>query len=1358
MAKSSTRRVNIYINGQEVEATIKEVRKEMNRLVNEQNRMVIGSDEYIAHAKKIRELREVLNEHARQIGTVKSGWQEMYDKVMQFGTGVGGFVQIFQAIDSATDTLKQLATDLAALDDIYSDVMKTTGFTHEQVEELNESFKKMDTRTSREQLNNLAYIAGKLGINTEELVQQFVEAADVINVSMGDVLGDDATLAIGKMADVYKKTSDTLAEKDLKGQLLALGSAVNELGQSSTANEAYMVNFAGRLGGIAVQAKLSADEILGYASALDQDMQKVEMSATAFQKLIQKIISKPAEFAKIAGMEVQQFTELIENDMNSAIKSVLKGFQGSGGFDKLLPVFKDLGLDSARAAAAISSMANSLDKVETAQSIANKAMNEGVSCTNEFDTKNNNLQASLEKARKKFQDTRLELGQKLYPVLLKLTKTSTAGLKLLAKGIKYCTEHKAAVIAILTPLATYLANRVRLAAVQLISNTRTKLSIALLNAERAATLRVAAAKYKLAGDTAKATQATKLYHAAITKVPWVAIATAIIAIVSAMAAWVRKTIEIRNSTDFLKQHKEMMQDVQREYNEQSQVVRDLIAIIHNENYSNEERYKAIRKLKELMPDYNAQLTKEGRLINENSEAIDKYLKMMDLEIEATAIKSKLMEAQAEYDQWLAENKDKINKKEDRARQAFKDKIEGQQAEWYEVGKKIKGFWGGIVDAHYHSSGASGLDDLEREASRYSNNVSHWQREYDAKLEEIGQQGGSPTDVVTGDEDTEEQCTGDWKTCTCAACEAKRHQQQAAAEASKEQQREWAQFMERMAKLREEDLQLKMSDIEKEKAQIRAKFEEQIAIAQKFEKTKGRLARQAAQELAEMRDRAIEQADRKSRQQQMQKVEEDYQKLCDKVSELQDKLSGTMTDKYARELASVQKQWSEVLAEIDRNIAYYQSKQDEPYDPIAGTGLSEEEIALLQKLLEQKQNAITAQTAEELDVVKRAEQEVTEALMTEQQKRTATIRKEYEDKIAIAETAINKLKSLDAEANKDRIKQLEEQIEQLKKKMQEELDGILDEDGDKKSQSVGLARLFEIDWKHFRKDWEKNLSDIVDVIQDFANQAMALFNSISNLQKNNETRLLNQYKQNYDERKEKLDWQLEQGIISQEYYDAQVQKLDEELEKKEKEIELEQFRRQKRAAIAEAVISGIVSAVKSFENGGGFPWGLIPMALSLATTGVQIAAIASEPEPYAKGGYIEQQKHILAGENGREWIASHKLLQNPETAPVIEALEQYQQGNRSAWKALDFTQPDGAVLSQAANTISRNFAADNTPPSVANNYQSATDPETLSKMLEQLTALTAYMSDPKNRQAVISREMQLEFEQQENFLRNAAALK
>ncbi len=72
MAKSSTCRVNIYIDGKAVWAFVNQMREEMSRLVNEQNRMTIGSDEYIAHAKKIKELREHLKEYACNISFAAS--------------------------------------------------------------------------------------------------------------------------------------------------------------------------------------------------------------------------------------------------------------------------------------------------------------------------------------------------------------------------------------------------------------------------------------------------------------------------------------------------------------------------------------------------------------------------------------------------------------------------------------------------------------------------------------------------------------------------------------------------------------------------------------------------------------------------------------------------------------------------------------------------------------------------------------------------------------------------------------------------------------------------------------------------------------------------------------------------------------------------------------------------------------------------------------------------------------------------------------------------------------------------------------------------------------------------------------
>ena len=112
--------------------------------------------------------------------------------------------------------------------------MKTTGLTRDQVLQLNESFKKMDTRTAREQLNQLAYEAGKLGINSTQQVEQFVRAADKINIA----LGEGAMVTIDKLADVYSKSTAqlTAAGDDLEKKMLSIGSAVNQLGQSSTAN------------------------------------------------------------------------------------------------------------------------------------------------------------------------------------------------------------------------------------------------------------------------------------------------------------------------------------------------------------------------------------------------------------------------------------------------------------------------------------------------------------------------------------------------------------------------------------------------------------------------------------------------------------------------------------------------------------------------------------------------------------------------------------------------------------------------------------------------------------------------------------------------------------------------------------------------------------------------------------------------------------------------------------------------------------------------------------------------------------------------------------------------------------------
>ncbi|WP_158648468.1 hypothetical protein, partial [Candidatus Symbiothrix dinenymphae] len=125
------------------------------------------------------------------------------------------------AITGLSMTFRKLAEDVAKMDDTYADVMKTTGLTHEQVKDLNEEFKKLDTRTSREELNNLARDAGKLGITGKKDILDFVEAGNQINVALGEDLGEGAIKNIGKLTEVYKQSTQELDKLDLKGKMLS---------------------------------------------------------------------------------------------------------------------------------------------------------------------------------------------------------------------------------------------------------------------------------------------------------------------------------------------------------------------------------------------------------------------------------------------------------------------------------------------------------------------------------------------------------------------------------------------------------------------------------------------------------------------------------------------------------------------------------------------------------------------------------------------------------------------------------------------------------------------------------------------------------------------------------------------------------------------------------------------------------------------------------------------------------------------------------------------------------------------------------------------------------------------------------
>lgn len=405
---------------------------------------------------------EEFGEYKRELDAVKNRMKELKSAASETQSSLTSFAQnisytatglasILALKDRVVSWADQYVQSFAEMDDAMTDVMKYTGQTKNEVADMNEEFKKMTTRTPREELNELAGAAGRLGIQGKENIVGFVDAADKINVALGDDLGEGAIDQIGKLTMVFGEDKT----RGLNGAMLATGSAINELGASSSANTGFITEFTSRVAGMAMQAKISQTDIMGYASALSQAGVEGEVASGVFAQFVTKMFTDPAKFAKAAGLDIQAFTNLLKTDANQAILQFLEAMQQKGGFDQLAPMLKSLKMQGTQAIPVLTSMAAKLTELKEAQDLAAKAYEEGTSIINEFDNANSSAAAKLEQEEKKLNDVKVALGQELMPIIAGSINLGTTVLKVITKLIKFANDYKLVILALTTTIGYY---------------------------------------------------------------------------------------------------------------------------------------------------------------------------------------------------------------------------------------------------------------------------------------------------------------------------------------------------------------------------------------------------------------------------------------------------------------------------------------------------------------------------------------------------------------------------------------------------------------------------------------------------------------------------------------------------------------------------------------------------------------------------------------------------------------------------------------------------------------------------------------------------------------------------------------
>ena len=651
-------------------SSIRDLEYSIKALNQQMQGMQRGTEQFKQMELKAKQLKAEL-QAVRAEGVAQESWikrsADWFNRMQGLALGA------VAAISGITFTVKKCVEEYAKMDDEMTNVRKYTGQAAEEVERMNEDFKKMDTRTPRQKLNQLAEDAGRLGITSTAAVEEFVDGADKINVALGDDLGDKAVSQIGKLAQMFGEDKT----KGLRGAMLATGSAVNELAQNSSASAGYLVDFTARVAGVGKQAGFTQAQIMGLASVLDQNMQQDETAATAVQNLLAKMFQDSAKFAQIAGLNVKEFAKTLKEDANGALLQFLAAMRAKGGFADLAPMFEEMKMDGSRATGVLTVLADKLDDIKTAQNLASEAYSEGTSVLNEFETQNENVQAQLDKASKKFLDLSIELGQKLYPAARYCISAASLGVRALSTLVDFVKDYWRILIVLTAAIVTYtavskaklIADKAQMAWLNIMI-LREKAHLVLVGLKTSALKTMAIVQMALTREIKLTTAAQMLWNKVLLANP----ITAVIAVVAGLtAAIVTLSKETSTAEQAQRDYNDAVTDANKQTAEEEASIIRLVSAIQSNTTAESDRKAALEELNgKLMREHLGNITEEAVRTGQATRQIQGYIDMMKKKIVIDGLQKKLAESIAKQ----ADQEDLLNEA-DNDKRGFWAKVWGR---------------------------------------------------------------------------------------------------------------------------------------------------------------------------------------------------------------------------------------------------------------------------------------------------------------------------------------------------------------------------------------------------------------------------------------------------------------------------------------------------------------------------------------------------------------------------------------------------------------------------------------------------------------------------------------------------------
>lgn len=614
---------DILARSKQGKASLDELRRAYKQLEEELNQINTKSKEFADKQKSMKELKKNIDEATGAVNKHGSAWQTALKNLTAY---VGLFAMFNQ--------LKTYFMDLFRLNMKYSEqltnIRKVALSTTDEVANLSKELAKIDTRTSIEELNNLAYAGAKLGITTQNLAG-FVRAADQVNVALKEDLGDEALTALAKITEVMG-----LADKyGVEQAMLKTGSAIFRLASTSTATSGKIVDFSNRMLALGEQAALTTPDILALGAAVDSMALEPEVAATAFGKLVVELRKGTSPIEKSLGIASGSLKKMIESGRGmDAILTIFRRMGETKNLFALDGLFKDLGSDGTRLVKTMVTMAAKNGMLTKAVKESNKAFNEGSAVTVEYNMQQETAAAYMERANNLLEKQFVSSSAASGPIR-DIAKAWFEVVKELTTSMSFMTEVRVALALLFASIKMLLS---------ILPTLITMISMAGLAGGFAKLLTYVQG---LEGGMLSLGAVVAKTKAAFNGLSFAKQAGIMGGLIGLLGILVVKLAEYSSSLNGLSAGQRVLNEVQEEGKrkamEEQESLKRLHNVMHDTSASMNLRLEAMNKLNGAIPNLNAKINTETGVVKENTKAWEKNFQRLQDYYELEGARSKLAE-------------------------------------------------------------------------------------------------------------------------------------------------------------------------------------------------------------------------------------------------------------------------------------------------------------------------------------------------------------------------------------------------------------------------------------------------------------------------------------------------------------------------------------------------------------------------------------------------------------------------------------------------------------------------------------------------------------------------------------------